>query len=268
MASIFTYESEPPRVSSPWPAIGAEVANAVSGDGQSLLAGMKMPLAIPLANCGITKLEAEPQEGPTEYKLHLLLRPRRSFSAISTVQHVSGSYLSKSRAPQQIVKAEIKPMATPTLAPSSHSRQNRLQHLTTQLLWRLQQSSPYHSSSKSSLVLPILPETDVEISSSKGPGRLIPGLEESSGALYEIGISDDGTFVVLTRDELEESLTVLRAMAFSLGCNVQILRVVVVGDCQWIEETQPKRGTASKQRKEKLLDAEVLVAPHLAPSNP
>ena len=268
MASIFTYESEPPRVSSPWPAIGAEVANAVSGDGQSLLAGMKMPLAIPLANCGITKLEAEPQEGPTEYKLHLLLRPRRSFSAISTVQHVSGSYLSKSRAPQQIVKAEIKPMATPTLAPSSHSRQNRLQHLTTQLLWRLQQSSPYHSSSKSSLVLPILPETDVEISSSKGPGRLIPGLEESSGALYEIGISDDGTFVGLTRDELEESLTVLRAMAFSLGCNVQILRVVVVGDCQWIEETQPKRGTASKQRKEKLLVAEVLVAPHLGPSKP
>ena len=267
MASIFTYESEPPSVSSPWPGARIEAANADSGDGMSL-AGIQIPSAIPLANCGITKLEAEPQEGPTEYKLHLLLRPRRSFSATSTVQHVSGSYLSKSRVPQQITEAEIKPIATPTPAPSSQSRQNRLQHLTTQLLWRLQQSSPYHSSSKSSLVLPVLPETDVELSSSKGPGRLIPGLEESSGALYEIGVSDDGTFVGLTRDELEESLTVLRAMAFSLGCDVQILRVVVVGDCQWTEENQPKKKTASRQKQEKLLVAEVLVAPRLGPSRP
>ena len=268
MASIFTFESEPPRVSSPWPGGRPEGANVGSEDGQSLLAGMRMPLVIPLADCGITKLEAEPQEGPTEYKLHLLLRPRRSFSATSTVQHVSGSHLSKSRSPQPTIKAEIKPLATPALAPSSQSRQNRLQHLTTQLLWRLQQSSPYHSSSKSSLVLPVLPEADVEFSSSKGPGRLIPGLEESSGALYEIGVSDDGTFVGLTRDELEESLTVLRAMAFSLGCDVQILRVIVVGDCQWTEEAQPKIKTASWQRKERLLVAEVLVAPHLRPSKP
>ena len=268
MASIFTYESEPPSVSSPWPAARAEVANADSEEGRCLLAGMKMPLVIPLTDYGITKLEAEPQEGPTEYKLHLLLRPRKSFSATSTVQHVSGSYLSKSRAPQPILEAEVKPNVTPMLAPSSHSRQNRLQHLTTQLLWRLQQSSPYHSSSKSNLVLPILPETDVELSSSKGPGRLIPGLEDSSGALYEIGVSDDGTFVGLTREELEESLTVLRAMAFSLGCDLQILRVVVVGDCQWTEEAQPERKRASIQRKAKLLVAEVLVAPHLGPSKP
>lgn len=266
MASIFTFEPEPPRVSSPWPGARAEGANADSGDGPLLLAGMEMPLAIPLADCGITKLEAEPQEGPTEYKLHLLLRPRRSFSATSTVQHISGSFLSKSRAPQPMKEAEIKPMATPVLAPSSQSRQNRLQHLTTQLLWRLQQSSPYHSSSKSSLVLPVLPDADVELSSSKGPRRLIPGLEESCGALYEIGVSDDGTFVGLIRDELEESLTVLRAMAFSLGCNVQILRVIVVGDCQWTDEAQPNRKTASKQRRDQLLVAEVLVAPHLGPS--
>ena len=266
MASIFTFESEPPRVSSPWPGVKAERANADDRDGQMLLAGMKIPLAIPLAYCGITKLEAEPQEGPTEYKLHLLLRPRRSFSTTSTVQHVSGSYLSKSRAPQPIVDPDNKPMATPALAPSSQSRQSRLQHLTTQLLWRLQQSSPYHSSSRSSLVLPILPQADVELSSSKGPGRLIPGLEESSGALYEIGVSDDGTFVGLTTDELEESLTVLRAMAFSLGCDVRVTRVIIVGDCQWSEESRPDR--VSKQRKDKLLVAEVLVAPHLGPSKP
>ena len=266
MASIFTYESEPPRVSSPWPGESVEVARANSGRGPMLLAGMEMPLPISLADCRITKLEAEPQEGPTEYKLHLLLRPRRSYSAISTVQHVSGSYLSKSRAPQQGLAVDIKPTATPILAPSSQSRQNRLQHLTTQLLWRLQQSSPYHSSSKSSLVLPILPETDVALCSSKGPGRLISGLEESCGALYEIGVSDDGTFVGLTQDELEESLTVLRAMAFSLGCDVRMLRVVVVGDCQWTEETLSERKAARRQRKEKLLVAEVLVAPCLSPS--
>lgn len=268
MASIFTFESEPPGISSPWPGAGTEGTNADSGDGQLLMADMKLPFAIPLANCGITKLEAEPQEGPTEYKLHLLLRPRRTFSATSTVQHVSGSYLSKSRAPEPTMEADVKPVITPAMAPSSQSRQNRLQHLTTQLLWRLQQSSPYHSSSKSSLVLPVLPEADVEVSSSKGPGRLIPGLEESSGALYEIGVSDDGTFVGLTGDELEESLTVLRAMAFSLGCDVQILRVIIVGDCQWTEEAQAKTKTTSKSRKEKLLVAEVLVAPHLGPSKP
>ena len=268
MASIFTFESEPPRVSSPWPGPEVEGSIAVSGDGPVFLAGIKSPLAIPLIDCGITKLEAEPQEGPTEYKLHLLLRPRRSFSATSTVQHLSGSYSSKSRAPLPTVEAQLKPMATPSLAPSSQSRQNRLQHLTTQLLWRLQQSSPHHSSSKSSLVLPVLPQANVELSSPEGPGKLIPGLEESSGALYEIGVSDDGTFVGLIRDELEESLTVLRAMAFSLGCDVQILRVIVVGDCQWTEEDQSSRKTASRQRKEKLLVAEVLVAPHLGPSEP
>lgn len=267
MASIFTYESEPPSVASPWPGTRAEVTNANPGDGQLSLAGIEMPAAVYLAECAITKLEAEPQEGPTEYKLHLLLRPRRSFSAISTVQHVSGSYLSKSRPSPQNVEPEVKPKSTTALAPSNQSRQNRLQHLTTQLLWRLQQSSPYHSSSRSSLMLPILPETDVELSSSKGPGRLIPGLEESSGALYEIGVSDDGTFVGLTKDELEESLTVLRAMAFSLGCDIQVSRLVVVGDCEWIEEGQTTRKTASRQRREKLLVAEVLVAPYQARDN-
>ena len=266
MASIFTYESEPPGVISPWSGKRAEETNANPGDGQLLQAGNEMPLAISLAECRITKLEAEPQEGSTEYKLHLLLRPRRAFSATSTVQHVSGSYLSKSRPSPQMMEVESKPKTMTALAPSSQSRQNRLQHLTTQLLWRLQQSSPYHSSSKSSLVLPILPETDVELSSSKGPGRLVPGLEESRGALYEIGVSDDGTFVGLTKDELEESLTVLRAMAFSLGCDVRILRLVVVGDCEWTEEAQPTRKTASRQRREKLLVAEVLVSPHLGPS--
>lgn len=266
MASIFTFESEPARVSSPWPASKAVQASSGHGDGQPLLAGMRMPHAEILANCGIEKLEAEPQEGPTEYKLHLLLRPRRNFTSTSTVQKASGSFLSNSRAPRSQSETDIKPITpTPVLAPSSQSRQNRLQGLTTQLLWRLQQSSPYHSSSKSSLVLPVLPDSDVERCASKGPGPLIPGLEESSGSFYEIGVSDDGTCVGLTEDELGESLTVLRAMAFSLGCNIQVLRMIIVGDCQWSEEGET--ASLSRLRKEKLWVAEVLVAPDLGSQN-
>ncbi|KAK2073109.1 hypothetical protein P8C59_007415 [Phyllachora maydis] len=36
-------------------------------------------------------------------------------------------------------------------------------------------------------------------------GKVPPGLEASRGALYEIGVADDGTFVGLTKDELQES---------------------------------------------------------------
>lgn len=264
MASIFTFGNEPSRVCSPWPPAPPVVANGSIRE-EATLAGMKLPQTEILAGCGISKLEAEPQEGPTEYKLHLLLRPRRSFSSTSTVRNVSGSHLSKSRAPPSHSETDIQQAKpSPALAPSSQSRQNRLQHLTTQLLWRLQQSSPYHSSSRSSLVLPVLPEADVKRSSSMGPGPLIPGLEESSGALYEIGVSDDGTFVGLARDELEESLTVLRAMAFSLGCNVQILRMIIVGDCQWTEEIESKTQSVKRLRREKLWVAEMLVAPTLS----
>ncbi|KAK4691445.1 hypothetical protein P7C71_g5557, partial [Lecanoromycetidae sp. Uapishka_2] len=187
MASIFTFDSEPAKISSPWPTPPKKMANSDPDNGRPLLAGMRMPPAELVVSSGISKLEAEPQEGPTEYKLHLLLRPRRSFTVTSTVQNVSGSHLSKSRAPRSQSETDLKPASTtPVLAPSNQTRQNRLQSLTTQLLWRLQQSSPYHSSSKSSLVLPMLPETDVELSASQGPGPLVPGLEESSGALHEI----------------------------------------------------------------------------------
>ena len=268
MASIFTYETEPVRVASPWPSASLQPENtdATLRNGQvpRCLAGMEIPPLASLADCKISKLDAEPQEGPIEYKLHLLLRPRRSFSAISTVQKVSGSYLSKSRLSTQTSDLRDRSItSSPALAPSNQSRLNRLQHLTTQLLWRLQQSSPYHSSSKSDLVLPILPEADLALSATKGPRPLIAGLEESLGALYEIGVSDDGTFVGLTPDELEESLNVLRAMAFSLGCSLRVLRMVVVGDCQWEDPPLPKANGQGRLRKEKLWVTEVLVAPHL-----
>lgn len=45
------------------------------------------------------------------------------------------------------------------------------------------------------------------------PQPLYPGLEESKGALYEIGVADDGELVGLAEDEMEESLNNLRAMA-------------------------------------------------------
>ncbi len=264
MASVFTFDADPPRVSSPWP--NQSVTDGKDGQGPRVpvSAGGGNPPVMELADCGITRLESEPQEGPTEYKLHLLLRPRRSFVASSTLQRVSGSHQSKSgsvRVDSQPESKLIKPSRSPK--PSSQSRQNRLQNLTTQLLWRLQQSSPYHSSSKAGLVVPVLPEDRIKSTVADGPDGLLPGLEESQGALYEIGVSDDGAFVGLTEDELEESLTTLRAMAFSLGCKVEVLRKVLVGDCHWVDDPETTMGPATKIHHDNLLVAEALVTPNL-----
>ncbi|KAI4194192.1 MAG: hypothetical protein LQ346_003730 [Caloplaca aetnensis] len=98
------------------------------------------------------------------------------------------------------------------------------------------------------------------------PGKLLPGLGDSQGALYEIGVADDGTLVGLTIDELDESLAVLRAMAASLGCKVTLLRRIIVGDCQWLEKSNSTAKTAPDLRKENLWVAEALVSPDL-PSN-
>lgn len=260
MASVFTYETDPIRVASPWPRAAPTVGQETTqGPRQSDLA---VPSAEPLSDYGISRLIPEPQDGPVEYKLHLLLRPRRSFTATSTVQKVSGSHLSKSRGSSSLDASIKAGPSTPVLAPSNISRQNRLQHLTTQLLWRLQQSSPYHTSSRSDLILPVLPEAEVHKSASMGPGKLIAGLEESLGALYEIGVSDDGSFVGLTREELEESLTVLRAMSYSLGCYLQVLRMVDVGNCQWSEEVEAPMQQSLGIREERLWVTEVLVGPN------
>ena len=182
------------------------------------------------------------------------------------MQRVSGSYQSKARSLRPQAPAVLKQKKpSPVPIPTSQSRQNRLQNLTTQLLWRLQQSSPYHSSSSADLVLPALPEASPKSGAPARPGRLLPGLEESRGALYEIGVSDDGTFVGLTADEMEESLTNLRAMAASLGCKVSVLRTVIVGDCEWVENTDAKKTRLPKLRKEQLWVTEALVLPDLDP---
>jgi GTPase len=224
MASIFTYDPEPPRVDSPWltPIDTPKSSTPQPRSGQTALFSAPTNSRY-LSDYGVTRLKAEPQEGPTEYKLHLLLRPRRSYSSSSTIS------LAPSPSPNRDTGS--------ILAPSNQSRQARLEQLTTQLLWRLQQSAPYHSSSSGDLVLPKLPEASSSLQTPSRPAKLLAGLEESRGALYEIGVSDDGTFVGLTKDEMDESLTNLKAMAASLGCNVEVVRMVVVGDCEWQEST-------------------------------
>ncbi|KAI9673982.1 MAG: hypothetical protein M1817_002188 [Caeruleum heppii] len=273
MASIFTYDPDPPRVSSPWDVHDSSVQEPAGLESKNRGARSTHPeFELPCPASPISRLEPEPQEGPTEYKLHLLLRPRRSFTVSSTGRHVGGSHqptLDEDESPPAVVDSSLSkaaPSCSIALAASNQSRQNRLQQLTTQLLWRLQQSSPNHSTSTQTVVLPILPDVGSSLEASVRPGRLLPGLEESSGALYEIGVSDDGRFVGLIKDEMEESLNNLRVMAASLGCDVEILRMVTVGDCQWKETV---RDGSSQLHLGKLWVAEALVKPslrHLATS--
>jgi GTPase len=245
MASIFTFDPDPPRVSSPWsnPPQGAlSGGRRQAGNHSSQFGGATSNNAVIDYNA-ITRLEAEPQEGPTEYKLHLLLRRRRSFvrTSTSTGRHVPGSYRRSEASTTSSVGRSASDASllasTPPPLSSTQSRQHRLEQLTTQLLWRLQQSCPYHVSSSAPAIIPHFPD-EAQLSDPTIPQRLLPGLEESKGALYEIGVADDGTFVGLAEDEMEESLDTLRAMAVSLGCCVDVLHKVEVGQCEWLEEDQ------------------------------
>lgn len=281
MASIFTFDPDPPRVSSPWatppagngsssPAlqpVGKRTSSKTGTDNKKhSLATTQIPV---IDNTTVTRLEAEPQEGPTEYKLHLLLKRRRSFTRFSTGLRASGSLRrgdgTSSIAVNRAVSESGTMGNTPPPLTSLQSRQHRLEQLTTQLLWRLQQSCPYHSSSSTAPLLPHLPD-DAKLTTPEMPQRLLPGLEESKGALYEIGVADDGSIVGLAEDEMEESLNNLRAMAASLGCRVEVQRMLCVGDCEWVENDGTKQRNV---RKSKLLAAEALVSPdqHLVDSS-
>lgn len=243
MASIFTYDPNPPRVSSPWstpgsstPTVGIDEEAPRHGSSRALSQSYSSPVL--LQETGITKLEAEPQEGSTEYKLHLLLRARRTFTSSTTGMDIYGSSHSRPNlTPSVSAEGELQLLKS-GYAPSNLTRQVRLQQLTTQLLWRLQQSSPFHSSSPGDLVLPKLPDASPRLGAPAKRAPLLPGLEESQGALYEIGVSDDGALVGLIEEELEESLVNLKAMAASLGCIVEVLRKVAVGECEW-RQTSP-----------------------------
>ncbi|KAJ4860144.1 elongation factor tu GTP binding domain-containing protein [Trichoderma breve] len=223
MASVFTYDPDPPRVSSPW--ILADDADSPQGSGAAVTqTGL-------LSEYGVTRLEAEPQTGPIEYKLHLLLRSRRSYVYMSTV------HPKRDRLHAQPGDGSAMYSASP--ASSNQPRQERLQRLTTQLLWRLQQSSPYHATSSREVRIPKLSDGKDDANLDLY-GTQIPGLEESQGALYEIGVSDDGTLIGLTKDELDESIATLRIMAASLGCGITVLRMnpvqVTKQDKLWVAE--------------------------------
>ncbi|GAM89345.1 hypothetical protein ANO11243_073820 [Dothideomycetidae sp. 11243] len=250
MASIFTFEPDIPRVASPW----TRQLKGSKRDGTDALSA-------------ISRLEAEPQEGPVEYKLHLLLRPRRTFSRVERVPHISSGNVARVHTPLSLGQGEStnSPASTSVSPLTLQSRQHRLEQLTTQLLWRLQQSSSHHTSSASNVILPSLPEAHTELQPPPRPSKLIKGLEESQGALYEIGVADDGTFVGLAEDEMLESLNNLRAMAACLGCEVEVLRMVPVGEAEWLEEIKSTDAAATTvSQTSKLVVAEALVKPLLS----
>ncbi|KAJ8128346.1 hypothetical protein O1611_g5292 [Lasiodiplodia mahajangana] len=245
MASVFTFPHEPPRVSSPWRS-GQDAGKRPNNE--RCVSTGAMADSEQTSDSEVERLEAEPQDGPIEYKLHLLLRPRRTYKKMSTAPSSTGP------------RANRKLKQSVPLASSNHTRQNRLHHLTTQLLWRLKQSSPDHATARGDLVIPKLPEDNTELSILQEPAQLLPGLEESNGALYEIGVADDGTFVGLTKEEMDESMMTLKTMAASLGCRVEVQRMKAVGTCDWLENPgQP----LSKLHHEDLWVAEALIVPIL-----
>ncbi|KAK0729267.1 hypothetical protein B0T21DRAFT_370704 [Apiosordaria backusii] len=267
--SVFTFDplgSDPARASSPWlrptnPHKKPSVADHPTTRKGTIGSGL-------LSDYGVTKLEPEPQDGPTEYKLHLLLRSRRKYEHISTATRISGS----SNRPAVEPRSARPAPAIPGCSTTTQTRQDRLEHLTTQLLWRLQQSCPYHSGTATTVpVIPQLPNEKLARDAPIKLGKLLPGLEASRGALYEIGVADDGTLAGLTKDELDESLNTLRIMAASLGCNMKVLRKIAVGDCEWIESSDSEQelipGNTGHRRQAKLWVAEALVTPDLRPRN-
>lgn len=269
--SVFTFGTEPTRVSSPW------------------LEPAKTP------DDKITKLEAEPQEGAIEYKLHLLLRPRRPYqtTATSGIGTASGSQRSYQDEPSPALDTPVGPVAdfgkldisafgpSTTADPkkkkipseyystTTESRRLRLYHLTTQLLWRLKQSMTNGPLGTTESLIPKLPADSVDLAAAVKPGTLWQGLEESRGALYEIGVSDDGTLVGLPDDEMEESLLTLRVMAASLGCVVEVTRRQNVGECEWSGGPELRSKSAKPiTYREKLYVAEALVTPSRGGDNP
>ncbi|GAP83586.1 putative GTP-binding protein [Rosellinia necatrix] len=255
MASVFTFPHEPPRVSSPWRS-GQDAGKRPNNE-RSVSAGATAD-SEPTSDSEVERLEAEPQDGPIEYKLHLLLRPRRTYKMMSTAPSAAGYRTNRKLKEARQAKQPV------LLTSSNHSRQNRLHHLTTQLLWRLKQSSPEHATARGDLIIPKLPEDTAELIILQEPAQLLPGLEESNGALYEIGVADDGTFVGLTKEEMDESMMTLKVMAASLGCRVEVQRMKAVGTCGWLENPEKPD---SRLRHEDLWVAEALIVPILDGGN-
>src|SRR5262249_2001793 len=94
MASIFTFDPDPPRVASPWSTPETSTPKERPAQGINTATGSELSDLLSQDdvefNPMISQLEAEPQDGPTEYKLHLLLRPRRTFTYTTTDGRVAG----------------------------------------------------------------------------------------------------------------------------------------------------------------------------------
>ncbi|KAI4737955.1 hypothetical protein E4T50_11562 [Aureobasidium sp. EXF-12298] len=263
-ASIFSFDETEPRVSSPWLKQLESMDSSRTPSRNSNFVADSEPAAY-LDEVGhVTRLEAEPQKGPVEYKLHLLIRPRRNYTYMSTVTRVFGSKHSKYNGPSRTASGTTVPAKSASPSVTPNYRQDRFEHLTTQLLWRLGQSCPHHSNASTGLVLPQLPESTTELQAPPTPGTIHPGLEESEGALYEIGVSDDGTLVGLAEDEMRDSLNNLRAMAASLGCVVEVQRMVKVGTCSYMKQLDETTSSELVECQSELLVAEALVKPNLS----
>ncbi|KAL9058626.1 MAG: hypothetical protein Q9162_001633 [Coniocarpon cinnabarinum] len=273
MQSIFTFDHDPPRVSSPWRSTSAsniedskELRSSRSSDIDALINDLESIHFASSDDLSVEKLEAEPQQGPTEYKVHLLLRPRRTFFATSNAKYAAGSQHSKTQTTTPRTPPEHTTSNALPLAQSSATRQHRLEQLTTQLLWRLQQSSTFHASAADNVIFPTFPQAEGDLLEPRTPSKLLPGLEESNGALYEIGVSDDGSFVGLTREEMRESLNNLQAMSACLGCATIVLRLVKVGQAESIRDVADTAGGETTAELEDLWVAEAYIKPLLSHS--
>ena len=176
MASIFTFEPDPPRVASPWHDVEVGTPTSSTRIPQNVMNNGESRSGTPGNETVAVRLQAEPQEGPVEYKLHLLLRPRRKFKASTSANIVGGSRRAK-RPDGTSVQAASEPAsdasvpASTSAALTKQARLLRLEQLTTQLLWRLQQSSPHHTSSATNIILPSLPEALPELQAPQQPAK-------------------------------------------------------------------------------------------------
>ena len=134
MASVFTYQEDVKRIHSPWSTPGTTTPQGRGYEDAFDDSGHNVN--------GVTRLEPEKQDGPCEYKLHLLLRARRKFGSMSTANNSSGYLHAKATisVPSGTSLSDAS-FQRSSYQPSPQTRQARLQQLTTQLLWRLQVSS-------------------------------------------------------------------------------------------------------------------------------